>query len=112
MAISTPGFARHAVLVKTASFLGVTGKLEARDNVVHLITDELWAPPSRCSPSTAGAAVFTEQFHPGAVYQLFSEQWFPIWAKTSVWYSMAAAGHPGVPVTRIYSPSRTKLMVE
>ncbi len=29
---------RYAVLVKTAPFLGVTGKLDARDNVVHLPT--------------------------------------------------------------------------
>ena len=42
MDISTRGFEHYAVLVKTAPFLGVTGKLEARDNVVHLIADELW----------------------------------------------------------------------
>ncbi len=50
MAISTRGFERYAVLVKTAPFLGVTGKLEARDNVVHLIADELWTPRLKVQP--------------------------------------------------------------
>jgi error-prone DNA polymerase len=38
------------VLVKTAPFLGVTGKLEARDGVVHLIADELWTPRLNVQP--------------------------------------------------------------
>ncbi len=41
---------RYAVLVRTAPFLGVTGKLEARDNVVHLIADELWTPRLNVQP--------------------------------------------------------------
>ncbi len=44
MDISTRGFEHYAVLVKTAPLLGVTGKLEARDGVVHVIADELWTP--------------------------------------------------------------------
>ncbi len=50
MDISTRGFEHYAVLVKTAPFLGVTGKLEARDNVVHLIADELWTPRLTVQP--------------------------------------------------------------
>lgn len=38
------------MLVKTAPFLGVTGKLEARDDVVHLIADELWTPRLKVQP--------------------------------------------------------------
>jgi error-prone DNA polymerase len=37
-------FERYAVLVKTAEFLGVTGKLESRQDVAHLIAEHLWVP--------------------------------------------------------------------
>jgi error-prone DNA polymerase len=37
-------FARHDVLAKTASFLGVTGKLQSQAGVVHLVAERLWAP--------------------------------------------------------------------
>jgi error-prone DNA polymerase len=37
-------FARHDVLAKTASFLGVTGKLQSHAGVVHLVAERLWAP--------------------------------------------------------------------
>jgi error-prone DNA polymerase len=50
LVIWTRVFERYAVLVKTAPFLGVTGKLEARDNVVHLIADELWTPRLKVQP--------------------------------------------------------------
>jgi error-prone DNA polymerase len=44
-------FDRHQVLAKTEAFLGVTGKLQVQDGVVHLVAAELWrpdlAPPSR-----------------------------------------------------------------
>ena len=50
LVIWTRVFERYAVLVKTAPFLGVTGKLEARDNVVHLIADELWVPSLKVQP--------------------------------------------------------------
>jgi error-prone DNA polymerase len=44
-------FDRHAVLVKTESFLGVTGKIQHEDGVVHLIADELWRPDLSTSPA-------------------------------------------------------------
>ena len=50
LVIWTRVFERYAVLVKTAPFLGVTGKLEARDNVVHVIADELWTPRLKVQP--------------------------------------------------------------
>jgi error-prone DNA polymerase len=50
LVIWTRVFDRYAVLAKTASFLGVTGKLEARDGVVHVIADELWTPRLSVQP--------------------------------------------------------------
>jgi len=37
-------FERHATLIKTAHFLGVTGKLQAQDGVVHVIAESFWLP--------------------------------------------------------------------
>ena len=37
-------FERFAILCKTASFLGVTGKIQSQDGVVHLVGDQLWMP--------------------------------------------------------------------
>ena len=40
-------FDDHAVLAKTAVLLGVTGRVQAQDGVVHLIADTLWDPDLR-----------------------------------------------------------------
>ncbi|MHC4549367.1 MAG: error-prone DNA polymerase [Planctomycetota bacterium] len=46
-------FERHQVLAKTEAFLGVTGKLQVEDGVVHLIANRLWRPDlSRRPPPT------------------------------------------------------------
>ena len=37
-------FERYGVIGRTSSFLGVTGKIQSQDNVVHLIVDTLWRP--------------------------------------------------------------------
>ncbi len=37
-------YERFKVLVKTATFLGVTGKLQVQDGVVHLIAESFWTP--------------------------------------------------------------------
>jgi error-prone DNA polymerase len=37
-------FRQHTVLVKTASFIGVTGRLQVASGVTHLIAETLWAP--------------------------------------------------------------------
>jgi len=37
-------FEAHAVLAKTAVLLGVSGKVQAQDGVVHLIAEQLWDP--------------------------------------------------------------------
>jgi error-prone DNA polymerase len=37
-------FQKFSVLVRTASLLGVTGTIESKENVVHLIVQRLWVP--------------------------------------------------------------------
>ena len=58
LVIWTRVFERFAVLAKTAAFLGVTGKLEARDGVVHVIADELWTPRLSVQPQHGGSRDF------------------------------------------------------
>lgn len=40
-------YQRHRTLVKTESFIGVTGKLQVQSGVVHLVADALWMPETR-----------------------------------------------------------------
>jgi error-prone DNA polymerase len=35
-------FERYALLAKTATFLGVTGTLQAQQGAVHLVGEHLW----------------------------------------------------------------------
>ena len=51
-------FEDHAVLARTASFLGVTGKLQSESGVVHVVADALWAPEIPSRPPTAGSRDF------------------------------------------------------
>lgn len=51
-------FEAHAVLASTQSFLGVSGRLEVQDGVVHLVADELWAPRTRLEPESVGSRDF------------------------------------------------------
>jgi error-prone DNA polymerase len=44
-------FDRFSVIAKTESFLGVTGKVQVQDGVVHLIGDELWRPDLSSRPA-------------------------------------------------------------
>jgi len=37
-------FKRHLVLANTAVFLGVTGRVQAQEGVVHVIAERLWSP--------------------------------------------------------------------
>jgi len=43
-------FERHQLLAKTEAFLGVTGKLQAQDGVVHLVAEQLWRPELAAKP--------------------------------------------------------------
>jgi error-prone DNA polymerase len=43
-------FESHKVLLKTTPFMGVTGKIQAEQGVVHLIAEKLWRPQIRVEP--------------------------------------------------------------
>ncbi len=49
----------YRVLVKTASFLGVTGKMQVEDGVTHLIAESLWPPALALKPEH----VHSRDFH-------------------------------------------------
>ncbi len=51
-------FQAHALLAQTQQFLGVTGQLQAQDNVVHLIAQSLWKPQVAVEPTHAGSRDF------------------------------------------------------
>ena len=51
-------FDEHAVLARTASFLGVTGKLQSESGVVHIMAEALWMPAIPARPPTAGSRDF------------------------------------------------------
>ena len=51
-------FDHHAVLARTASFLGVTGKLQCESGVVHIIAEALWTPEITARPPSAGSRDF------------------------------------------------------
>ena len=44
-------FKRNAVLACTEAFLGVTGKLQREDSVVHLMVEQLWIPQLERTPT-------------------------------------------------------------
>ena len=51
-------FDDHAVLARTASLLGVSGKVQSESGVVHVVADALWAPEVPSRPPTAGSRDF------------------------------------------------------
>jgi error-prone DNA polymerase len=53
-----PVFRRYAVLAKTARLLGVTGRLQIQDGVVHLIATQLWSPRLPQTPTTNASRDF------------------------------------------------------
>ncbi len=40
-------FEEHAVLIKSAAILGVSGRIQKAEGVVHLVADRLWEPKTR-----------------------------------------------------------------
>jgi error-prone DNA polymerase len=42
---------RYRKVILTSSFLGVSGKLQNEDGVVHLIADRFWVPEAENTPS-------------------------------------------------------------
>ena len=51
-------FDRFALLVKTEPFLGVAGKIQAQDGVVHLVAEQLWVPRVDVAPASGGSRDF------------------------------------------------------
>jgi len=51
-------FKRYEVLAKTAAFLGVTGHIQNKKGVTHLIAQRLWVPRFRYRPEPAGSRDF------------------------------------------------------
>ena len=50
--------AQHAVLAKTATLLGITGTLQAQQEVVHLVADCLWKPRVGYAPASSPSLDF------------------------------------------------------
>ena len=44
-------FQEYRVFAKTLSFMGVSGKIQAQEGVVHLIVDRVWRPELRQQPA-------------------------------------------------------------
>jgi error-prone DNA polymerase len=51
-------FKKYDVLAKTTSFLGVTGRLQAQDGVVHVVAESLWRPRIALRPESGGSRDF------------------------------------------------------
>jgi len=57
-------FEKHTVIVKTASFLGVTGRLQVKDGAAHVIAEKFWEPQAKAGeresarPGGAGSRDF------------------------------------------------------
>jgi error-prone DNA polymerase len=51
-------FEQHSTLARSATFLGVTGRVQSEQGVVHVVAEELWAPEL-----TAPGAVASRDFH-------------------------------------------------
>jgi error-prone DNA polymerase len=52
-------YQQFAVPARTLSFLGVSGKVQAADGVVHVIVEKLWDPRAYARPS----AMHSRDFH-------------------------------------------------
>jgi error-prone DNA polymerase len=53
-------FEENALLIKTRNFLGISGKLQKQDGVVHLVAETVWDPQARIGvrPASAGSRDF------------------------------------------------------
>jgi error-prone DNA polymerase len=51
-------YEEHALLIKTSDFLGVTGRLQVQDGVVHLIAEAFWTPRLGLRPAGGGSRDF------------------------------------------------------
>lgn len=53
-------FREHAVFIKTSNFLGVSGRLQKEDNVVHVVAESFWDPQAYIDvrPASGGSRDF------------------------------------------------------
>ncbi len=51
-------YEKYKVLVKTTSFLGVTGRVQVQDGVTHLVADGFWTPRAVLAPAKVGSRDF------------------------------------------------------
>ena len=53
-------FEEHVILVKTSSFLGVTGTVQKRDGIVNVIAESFWDPQPllNAKPASGGSRDF------------------------------------------------------
>ena len=51
-------FQRYSVLAKTVNFLGISGKLQVEDGIVHLIAEKLWQPKVSTEPAKSSSRDF------------------------------------------------------
>jgi error-prone DNA polymerase len=53
-----PIFEKYSVLCRTALLLGITGKIQSEDGVIHLIAEEVWDPGLSFHPEGTSARSF------------------------------------------------------
>jgi error-prone DNA polymerase len=54
-----PGvFEQHALVAKTTNFLGISGRVQRQEEVVHVIVSALWVPRVRVQPTDVGSRDF------------------------------------------------------
>lgn len=58
LVVWTRVFDKNATLIKTTSFLGVTGKMQVKDGVAHIIVERFWKPNLCDSPEQARSRDF------------------------------------------------------
>ncbi|HEX7226353.1 MAG TPA: error-prone DNA polymerase, partial [Candidatus Binatia bacterium] len=51
-------FQRYSVLAKTVNFLGISGKLQVEDGIVHLVAEKLWQPKVSAQPAKSSSRDF------------------------------------------------------
>lgn len=51
-------FQSHTLIIKTASFVAVSGAIQAEQGVVHLIAEKLWEPELSIAPRSGGSRDF------------------------------------------------------
>ncbi|MFO7609306.1 MAG: OB-fold nucleic acid binding domain-containing protein, partial [Candidatus Krumholzibacteriia bacterium] len=48
----------HKVLAKTLALMGVSGRIQSEDGVVHLVVDRVWEPRLEAAPAVGGSRDF------------------------------------------------------